>query len=114
MNDVPGSDVPALPLAGAPPKVADPPSDGGLSIAEAGRDLGLAPDTLRKWQHRYGLGPSRSSSGGHRRYVHADLLRLRRVRDLIARGVATAEAARQVLQDEATGLESSGSDPTVR
>jgi len=69
---------------------------------------------LRKWQHRYGLGPSRSSSGGHRRYVHADLLRLRRVRDLIARGVATAEAARQVLQDEATGLESSGSDPTVR
>jgi DNA-binding transcriptional MerR regulator len=114
MNDVPGSDVPAPPLAGGPPEAADPPSEGGWSIAEAGRDLGLAPDTLRKWQHRYGLGPSRSSSGGHRRYVHADLLRLRRVRDLIARGVATAEAARQVLQDEAIGLESSGSDPAVR
>ena len=114
MNDVPGSEVHAPPLAGGPPEAADPPSDGGLSIAEAGRDLGLAPDTLRKWQHRYGLGPSRSSSGGHRRYVHADLMRLRRVRDLIARGVATAEAARQVLQDEAIGLESSGSDPAVR
>src|SRR5690242_13238745 len=114
MNDVPVSELPAPPLAGGPPEAADPPSDGGLSIAEAGRDLGLAPDTLRKWQHRYGLGPSRSSSGGHRRYVHADLLRLRRVRDLIARGVATAEAARQVLQDEAIGLESSSSDPTVR
>ena len=35
MTDVPGSDVPALPLAGASPEVADPPSDGGLSIAEA-------------------------------------------------------------------------------
>jgi hypothetical protein len=42
---------PAPPLAGGPPEAADPPSDGGWSIAEAGRDLGLAPDTLRKWQH---------------------------------------------------------------
>jgi MerR family transcriptional regulator, light-induced transcriptional regulator len=102
MNDVSEAGGPVLPLAA------------GLSIAEAGRELGLAPDTLRKWQHRYGLGPSRSSAGGHRRYVPADLQRLGRVRDLIARGVPTAEAARQVLQDEAIGLESISADPAAR
>jgi MerR family transcriptional regulator, light-induced transcriptional regulator len=114
MNDVPGSSGTGGALATAPSEVAHPPSDAGLSIAEAGRVLGLAPETLRKWQHRYGLGPSRSSTGGHRRYIPADLRRLRRVRDLIARGVPTAEAARQVLQDEAAGLESLTADPTVR
>ena len=84
-----------------------------MSIAEAGRELDIAPDTLRKWQHRYGLGPSRRSPGGHRRYIRADLLRLRRVRDLIARGVPTADAARQVLQSEAIGLEPISADPAA-
>ena len=48
------------------------------------------------------------------RYTPSDLLRLRRVRDLIARGVPTAEAARQVLQDEAIGLQTISADPAVR
>jgi len=113
-DDVPEAVGSGPALAAASPAEADIPLEAGLSIAEAGRELGLAPETLRKWQQRYGLGPSRSSAGGHRRYVPTDLRRLRRVCDLIARGVPTAEAARQVLQDEAVGLQTISADPAVR
>ena len=113
-DDVPEAVGSGPALAAASPAEADIPLEAGLSIAEAGRELGLTPETLRKWQQRYGLGPSRSSAGGHRRYVPTDLRRLRRVCDLIARGVPTAEAARQVLQDEAVGLQNISTDPAVR
>ncbi|MCK2220327.1 MerR family transcriptional regulator [Actinomadura sp. ATCC 31491] len=53
--------------------------------------------TLRTWDRRYGLGPSRRSSGGHRRYDSADLWRLGQMRRLVGQGVAPAEAARQAL-----------------
>lgn len=58
------------------------------------RRLGVTPTTLRAWHHRYDLGPTGRSAGGHRRYSPADLARLDRMLELTTSGVAVAEAAR--------------------
>jgi MerR family transcriptional regulator, light-induced transcriptional regulator len=63
-----------------------------LSISAAAAETGISPATLRVWQTRYGLMPSRTTSGGHRRYSRADIERLRAVRRLIADGMATGDA----------------------
>jgi MerR family transcriptional regulator, light-induced transcriptional regulator len=72
-------------------------SAAGMPISSAARAVGVSVETLRKWDSRYGLGPSRVSSGGHRRYTQADVERLAAMRALVARGTATAEAARVVV-----------------
>ncbi|HUQ56964.1 MerR family transcriptional regulator [Lentzea sp.] len=55
--------------------------------------LGIAPTTLRTWDQRYGLGPSKRTEGGHRRYDEADVEVLRRMVALTGQGVAAASAA---------------------
>lgn len=50
--------------------------------------------TLRAWERRYGLAPSARTKGGHRRYTVEDIALLLRMRDLLAQGVAPADAAR--------------------
>src|SRR5215212_5670952 len=74
-----------------PATSGDPP--GALAISEVARLTGLTTATLRVWQRRYGLGASRSSPGGHRRYSPLDVARLRAVQQLLAQGLPTAEAA---------------------
>jgi MerR family transcriptional regulator, light-induced transcriptional regulator len=64
------------------------------SPAWVAQRLGVTPATLRTWHHRYELGPTGRTSGGHRRYSQADLDRLDRMRDLTAGGIGVAEAAR--------------------
>ncbi len=76
--------------------------DDGRSVGEAAALLGLAPATLRSWQRRYGLHPSRRSAGGHRRYTTEDLHRLGRVRELTLGGLAPAAAARLVQLEHPT------------
>ncbi|MFC4117220.1 MerR family transcriptional regulator [Nonomuraea zeae] len=71
--------------------------DAGYGIGAVSRRLGVPAPTLRTWNLRYGLGPSRRSPGGHRRYDAADLRRLAEMKRLIATGLAPAEAARLVL-----------------
>lgn len=66
------------------------------SVAAVARVLGVAPSTVRSWDRRYGLGPSRHREGQHRRYSEADLARLEAMRRLLLQGVSTAEAARAV------------------
>ena len=78
------------------PAISDDPP-GALAISEVARLTGLTTATLRVWQRRYGLGASRSSPGGHRRYSPLDVARLRAVQQLVAQGLPTAEAARVVL-----------------
>lgn len=68
-----------------------------LPVGEAARRLRTTPATLRAWDRRYGLAPSAHTSGGHRRYSEQDMVRLERVRELLGRGVAPADAARAVL-----------------
>jgi DNA-binding transcriptional MerR regulator len=58
------------------------------------RRLGVTPATLRTWHHRYDLGPTGRTTGGHRRYSQGDLERLDRMRHLTAGGIGVAEAAR--------------------
>ncbi len=64
-----------------------------LTVAAVARRIGVAPATLRTWDRRYGLGPSRHTSGSHRRYSDLDVSRLTLMRKLISTGVAPADAA---------------------
>jgi DNA-binding transcriptional MerR regulator/methylmalonyl-CoA mutase cobalamin-binding subunit len=56
-----------------------------LSIAEAERRSGVAKDTLRIWERRYGF-PTPDRSGGARAYSVADIERLQLLRRLVERG----------------------------
>ena len=68
-----------------------------LSISATARQTGITVATLRMWQTRYGLGPSLTTPGGHRRYTAADIQRLNRVTQLRSEGLTTSEAVRAVL-----------------
>ncbi|MEW2499295.1 MerR family transcriptional regulator [Amycolatopsis sp. NPDC047767] len=69
-----------------------------LPVASVARRLGVAPSTLRTWDRRYGLGPSRHTDGRHRRYGSSDIDRLELMQRALLRGASTAEAARYALQ----------------
>jgi methanogenic corrinoid protein MtbC1 len=65
----------------------------GLNIAAIAQRTGVAPDTLRKWEQRYGiLRPSRTA-GGQRRYGEADVARVQWLRARLAEGYRIGEAA---------------------
>jgi DNA-binding transcriptional MerR regulator len=64
------------------------------SPAWVAQRLGVTPATLRTWHHRYELGPTGRTTGGHRRYSWLGLERLDRMRHLITSGIGVAEAAR--------------------
>lgn len=78
-------------MTGADAVGTDTPSRSSGWVA---RRLGIAPATLRTWHHRYDVGPSERTPGGHRRYGEADLQRLERMHRLIRAGYPVAEAAR--------------------
>ena len=64
-----------------------------LTASAVAARLGVSPSTLRTWHRRHGLGPTGHTSGRHRRYTLEDLVRLERVRALIACGVSVQSAA---------------------
>ena len=64
-----------------------------FTVSGAARQLGVPAATLRTWERRHGIGPSGRSTGGHRRYTSADLIRLRAMRTLVETGVPPAQAA---------------------
>lgn len=66
-----------------------------LTVAAVARRIGVAPATLRTWDRRYGLGPSKHEAGSHRKYCPADLAKLTLMRRLISTGVAPVDAAEQ-------------------
>ncbi|MFF5211276.1 MerR family transcriptional regulator [Streptosporangium sp. NPDC000396] len=70
----------------------------GYGIGAVARKLGVPAPTLRTWNLRYGIGPSRRSPGGHRRYDTGDLRRLEKMNRLIRAGFPAADAAREVLR----------------
>jgi MerR family transcriptional regulator, light-induced transcriptional regulator len=67
-----------------------------VRVGELARRVGVAPETLRAWESRYGvLRPARTPAG-YRVYGHEDELRARRMRELIESGWAAGEAAHAV------------------
>jgi MerR family transcriptional regulator, light-induced transcriptional regulator len=65
-----------------------------LRIGELSRRTGVAADTLRAWERRYGLLRPQRSDGGFRLYGSDDERRVRAMKALIDSGVSAAEAAR--------------------
>lgn len=80
----------------------------GYGIGAVSRRLGVPAPTLRTWNLRYGIGPSRRSPGGHRRYDRVDLARLEEMNRLIHAGVPPADAARQALRLRAPNVPPEG------
>ncbi|MEU5365890.1 MerR family transcriptional regulator [Streptomyces sp. NPDC005925] len=95
------------------------PRGGGLSTSEVARRLGVAPTTVRTWDHRYGLGPEAHTSGRHRRWTARDVARLERMCAWTATGLPPAEAARLARSDEPlttapAGRTAGGAPPPAR
>ena len=67
-----------------------------LRIGELSRRTGVAVDTLRAWERRYGVLSPERSEGGYRLYTDADVVRVGAIQALIAEGLSAAEAAAQV------------------
>jgi methanogenic corrinoid protein MtbC1 len=66
-------------------------SAGMLSIGALARATGIAVETLRTWERRYGYpGPSRKPSG-HRVYPTSSVPRLRRIAEALTRGHRAGE-----------------------
>ena len=70
----------------------------GFGVGAVARRLGVAASTLRTWDRRYGIGPSRRSDGHHRLYDDVDVARLEMMHRLILSGLPPAEAARTALE----------------
>lgn len=88
--------------AGAPRPAADGPPDAGRAvyvISVAAELAGVHPQTLRVYERKGLLDPSRTS-GGSRRFSERDLARLRRIQELTTAGL-NLEGVRQVLALEA-------------
>jgi MerR family transcriptional regulator, light-induced transcriptional regulator len=72
-----------------------------LNISALSTRTGVAPDTLRKWERRYGvLSPARTA-GGQRRYSVHDVARVAWLRDRLAEGWRIGEAARVLRERDA-------------
>jgi MerR family transcriptional regulator, light-induced transcriptional regulator len=65
----------------------------GLNIAALARRTGVAPDTLRKWEQRYGILRPERTTGGQRRYSERDVARVEWLRARLGEGYRIGEAA---------------------
>jgi DNA-binding transcriptional MerR regulator len=65
----------------------------GLNIAALARRTGVAPDTLRKWEQRYGILRPERTPGGQRRYTERDVARVEWLRARLAEGYRIGEAS---------------------
>lgn len=75
-----------------------------LNIAALSRRTGVAPDTLRKWEQRYGVLEPTRTAGGQRRYTERDLQRVEWLRDRLGEGWRIGEAARMLQEPGAPAL----------
>src|SRR4051812_50199223 len=64
-----------------------------LTVGAVAARLGVAPETVRSWERRYGLAPGGRSPGGHRRYTEVDCARLVLMQRLVSEGAMAAKAA---------------------
>jgi methanogenic corrinoid protein MtbC1 len=64
-----------------------------VNIAALSRRTGVAPDTLRKWEQRYGILKPLRTVGGQRRYTELDVARVEWLRARLDEGYRIGEAA---------------------
>lgn len=76
-------------------------SGGPYRIQIAAELCGVLPATLRAWERRYGVPVPRRTASAYRLYSADDVELVRRMRELVQRGVSPAEAARTVLASAA-------------
>ena len=79
-----------------------------LNITAISLRTGIKPDTLRKWEQRYGVLRPVRTAGGQRRYSETDVQRVEWIRDRIAGGWRVGEASRMLERSDSTALD----DPT--
>jgi methanogenic corrinoid protein MtbC1 len=65
----------------------------GMNIAALARRTGIPPDTLRKWEQRYGVLRPQRTVGGQRRYTELDLARVEWLRERLTEGYRIGDAA---------------------
>ena len=70
-----------------------------LRIGELARRVGVTTDLIRAWENRYAVASPERSAGGYRLYSERDEARLKRIREHLAEGLSTAEAAAQALAE---------------
>jgi DNA-binding transcriptional MerR regulator len=70
---------------------------GYLRIGELAKRTGVSPELLRAWEQRYGLLQPTRTPGGFRLYSAADEARVQQVQNLVAGGLAAAQAAHLLL-----------------
>src|SRR6478735_6294916 len=71
-----------------------------LNIAALARRTGVQPDTLRKWEHRYGVIRPERTPGGQRRYSELDVARVEWLQARLAEGYRIGEAAELLGSDD--------------
>jgi MerR family transcriptional regulator, light-induced transcriptional regulator len=64
-----------------------------LNIAALAQRTGVQPDTLRKWEHRYGVICPERTAGGQRRYSDVDVARVEWLKARLGEGYRIGEAA---------------------
>jgi methanogenic corrinoid protein MtbC1 len=64
-----------------------------LNIAALAKRTGVQPDTLRKWEHRYGVICPDRTPGGQRRYSDVDVARVEWLKARLGEGYRIGEAA---------------------
>ncbi|WP_027995386.1 MerR family transcriptional regulator [Simplicispira psychrophila] len=90
------------------PAPAMPPESAALSIAAVERETGVAKDTLRVWEKRYGFPAPLRDAAGDRMYPMAQVLQLKLIRRLLDAGMRPGKVvgldndALQALLDPAT------------
>jgi MerR family transcriptional regulator/heat shock protein HspR len=93
-------------MATLPPVLGDDPAGRAVYVISVAAELaGVHPQTLRIYERKGLLDPTRTS-GGSRRFSERDLARLRRIQQLTTAGL-NLEGAKRVLEleDEVTRLE---------
>lgn len=73
---------------------------GGHRIGEFARRVGVSPELLRAWEHRYGLLEPIRTPGGFRLYRDEDAVRVARMRHALDDGLSAAQAAQVARQGE--------------
>jgi DNA-binding transcriptional MerR regulator len=64
-----------------------------LNIAALTRRTGVPPDTIRKWEQRYGVLTPARTAGGQRRYTERDVARVEWLKARLDEGYRIGEAA---------------------